>query len=132
LTNVSQMALGPDGSIYFVEVFSGRVRRFTIGGTITTVAGNGRSGSSGDGGAATEASLNQPFGVAVDAHGVIFIADTGNAVIRAVNPLTGVISTFAGGGSGPDGVATTTSFVCPVFMAAVPGNDQLLVGDVGN
>ena len=73
-------------------------------GIITTVAGNGTRGYAGDNGPATNASLNSPSGVAVDALGNLFIADTQNSVIRRVDTVTGVITTiagdFAGGGAG--------------------------------
>ena len=65
---------------------------------ITTVAGNGTAGFSGDGGPATAAELNDPAGVAVDAAGDLFIADTGNNVIREVELSTGIITTVAGNG----------------------------------
>jgi sugar lactone lactonase YvrE len=132
LANGSQFALAADGSIVFVEIDTARVRAFKIGGTITTIAGNGISGYSGDNGPATQASLNQPFGLAIDSNGIIFIGDTSNAVVRAVNPVDGTITTFAGGGTGPDGVATATSFSCPAYLCALPGQNQLLVEDAGN
>ena len=65
-------------------------------GDITTIAGNGTPGYSGDGGPATAAVLNSPEGVAVDASGDLFIADSGNDVIREVNLTTGTITTVAG------------------------------------
>src|SRR5205807_2171135 len=107
LTNVSQLALGPDGSIYFSEIDANRIRHFTIGGTITTVAGNGRAGYSGDGGPATQASLNSPFGVAVDQNGIVFISDTSNAVV------CGTYASFPGGFGGEGGPATLAQLACP-------------------
>ena len=68
-------------------------------GVITTVAGNGIWGYAGDGGLATSAELSDPSGVAVDAAGDLFIADSGNDRIREVNHATGVITTIAGNGS---------------------------------
>ena len=67
---------------------------------ITTVAGNGNSGYSGDNGPATAAELGNPMGIAVDGSGDLFIADTDNNVIREVNASTHVITTVAGGGAG--------------------------------
>ena len=71
---------------------------FAQSGIITTVAGNGAQGFSGDGGPATSAMLYLPFGVAVDTAGNLFIADAGNNLIRKVTPA-GVISTVAGNGT---------------------------------
>src|SRR5207245_862712 len=106
------MALGPDGAIYALEIFALRVRRFTLGGVITTVAGSGVAGYSGDGGLATRATFNTPFGMAVDQNGIVFISDTGNSVIRAVSPITGIVNTVAGGGAGGDGPALASSLLC--------------------
>jgi hypothetical protein len=71
--------------------------------TITTVAGNGTAGYTGNGSKATAAELDDPLGIAVDSAGDIFIADTKNHVIREVNAATGVITTIAGGVSGKSG-----------------------------
>ena len=68
-------------------------------GVITTVAGNGTAGYSGDNGPATAAELYYPAGVAVDSAGDLFIADSGNNAIREVNPPRGVITTVAGNGT---------------------------------
>ncbi len=126
-----QMALAPDSSIYVGDDLGHRVRRFTIGGTISTIAGTGFPGFSGDGGVATSAQLNQPFAVAVDRNGVIFIGDSGNALIRAIN-LAGIITTVMGGGSGPDGVATATSFGATEAILARANGSELLVADTAN
>jgi trimeric autotransporter adhesin len=72
---------------------------------ITSVAGNGQQGYSGDKGSATQAKLNQPSGVAVDSYGNLYIADTGNNVIRKVDAKTGIISSMIGGLKQPSGVA---------------------------
>jgi trimeric autotransporter adhesin len=87
------------GSIYIVEYFNNRIRKVTADGIISTVAGNGGLGFSGDGGPATAAKMYNPTGVAVDADGNIYIADKGNTRIRRVT-TGGVIDTVAGGGSG--------------------------------
>ena len=73
----------PAGNIYIADYGSQRIRRIT-GGTITTIAGNGVSGFTGDGGPAANASLAQPSGVVLDSAGNVYIADTGNSRIRKV------------------------------------------------
>jgi Bacterial Ig-like domain (group 3)/NHL repeat len=93
------------GNLYIADTGNDRVRMISAAtGIITTVAGNGSAGNSnanqvGDGGAATSANLNQPYGVTVDAAGNVYIADTHNHRIREVNAATGVISTIAGTGT---------------------------------
>ena len=87
------MALDSTGNLYVADTFHHRVRKVTQG-TISTVAGNGASGSQGDGGAASNASLFYPEGVVADAQGNLYIADTSNGRIRRVSGTT--ISTFAG------------------------------------
>ncbi len=89
-------AVGPDGSIYFVERTNHRVRRIAGDGMIRTVAGTGVGGFSGDGGPATAADLFIPLAVAVDAAGDLFIADYGNHRVRRVDAETGIITTLAG------------------------------------
>ncbi len=90
-----------DGSnnVYVADTVNNRIRRFTEGGAITTIAGTGTAGYSGDGGPATAAKLNAPYGICVDSLGNIYIADTRNNVIRKFT-AEGNISTFAGGGTG--------------------------------
>ena len=80
---------GPDGNLYFADADNDRVRMINLtAGVITTVAGTGVRGYSGDGGAAVEAQLNRPFGVAFDAAGDLYVSDTFNSRIRKVK-LTG-------------------------------------------
>ncbi|MCL4396076.1 MAG: hypothetical protein M1482_14960 [Chloroflexi bacterium] len=102
-------------------------------GTITTVAGSGSciySGNIGDGGAATSASLNNPYGVAVDYAGNLYIADQGNCRVRKVNG--GTITTVAGNGScgysGDGGAATSASLSHPPGVA-VDGAGDLYIAD---
>jgi uncharacterized protein (TIGR03437 family) len=84
------------GNIYFGDVFNNRVRKVAPDGTITTFAGTGSLGFSGDGGPATKAQLFYPIDLALDSAGNLYIADQGNDAIRKVN-TSGIISTIAGG-----------------------------------
>ena len=81
------------GNIYVADTANNRIRRIDLSGTITTFAGNGTAGFSGDGGPATQAQLQQPYGIAVDPAGNLYIADLGNNRIRKVSP-NGTIATF--------------------------------------
>jgi len=111
-------AIGPHRFLY-ADPIESRVREFTIGGDSSTVAGAGL-GYSGDGGPAAQATLNFPVDAVMDANGVIFIADAGNVVIRAVNPVDGTIAT----------VAADPRFINLASLRALPGN-QLLIVDSG-
>ncbi len=107
----NEIAIDGAGNLYISETYSQRIRKITAGtGIINTVAGNGLAGYSGDGGAATSASLYYPEAIAVDSAGNIYIADSNNARVRKVTAGTGVISTIAGTGvfgySGDQGPAT--------------------------
>ena len=110
------LAVDAAGNLYIADSGNLRIRKVAAGGTITTVAGNGFSGRSGDGGAATSASLGNPQGVAVDAAGNLFIADTFNNVIRKV-ASDGAITTVAGNGaygySGDGDAATSAALSYP-------------------
>ena len=104
-------------------------------GDISTVAGTGASGFSGDGGPATSAELSSPFGVAVDSSGNLFIADQVNHRIRKVDASTGLISTVAGTGTaGPavdGGLAVDAQLTIPLGVA-VDGFGNLFIADTGN
>ena len=91
----SSIALDGDGNLYIADRFNHRIRLVDSTGTITTVAGTGEEGFSGDGGPATEARLGSPSGVAVDGDGNLFIADFSNHRIRRVD-AAGTITTIAG------------------------------------
>src|SRR5581483_2802583 len=93
------LAVAANGDVYVADSAGNRIRRVVASsGLICTFAGNGGPGFSGDGGQATAAQLNTPCGVALDALGNVYIADTANHKIRMVNP-SGVITTFAGTGA---------------------------------
>ena len=95
------IAVGPDGSLYIADAYNSRVRRVAPGGSISTVAGNGMYGSSGDVGPATEAALQEPSAVVVGADGNLYILASGpwDARILRVSP-NGLITTVGGGGLG--------------------------------
>ncbi len=107
------------GNIYIVDKNNHRISKVDTSGIMTTVAGNGTFGFSGDGGTATSASMSYPEGVFVDGSGNIYIADTENNRIRKVD-TSGIISTVAGNGnrgfSGDGGAATSASMWYPVSV----------------
>ena len=134
LTSVFGLAAGPDGSLYIADTGSNRIRKVDPKGIITTVAGNGPAGYSGDGGPATQAGLNNPWGVAVGPDGSVYIADTGSNRIRKVDSK-GIITTVAGNGSsgysGDGGPATQTSLYYPSGVAVGP-DGSIYVADTYN
>lgn len=129
--NPKGLALDRSGNIFIADGYSNSVRKVTASGIISTVAGNGTLGFSGDGGQAVAAQLYGPVGVAVDASGNIFIAEPSNYRVRRVTPA-GVINTFAGGGQcanipcGDGGPATSASLDAP-FGVAIDDSGALLV-----
>ena len=117
------LALGPDGSLYVSERRGHRVRRFDlVDGRITTVAGTGDPGFSGDGGSARQAQLRCPDSIDLDEEGNLYIADRCNERIRRVDARTGIITTVVGNGErGPsaDGPALEISLMGPYYVRAV-------------
>jgi uncharacterized protein (TIGR03437 family) len=104
------IALDPAGNLFITDQGNHRVRKLTPGGSISTVAGTGAAGTAGDGGAATEAQLNSPAGVAVDRAGNLFIADTFNhrvVVVAAYNSATTASgATYRGGTVAAESIAS--------------------------
>ncbi|HEX6596646.1 MAG TPA: hypothetical protein VF045_06900 [Acidimicrobiales bacterium] len=127
----SDVAFDPAGNMYVSELYEHRVRRVDAGtGIITTYAGTRVAGFSGDGGPAASAQLHNPNGLAVDAAGNLFIADTGNQRVRRVDATTGAITTVVGGGNleyGTEGPATEMEV--HVWAVAVDGSGAVYVND---
>ena len=122
------------GNLYIADELNFRIRRIDATGTITTVAGNGTSGSSGDGGPAIDAELTTPVAIAIDALGNLYIADEEANRIRKVD-TAGVITTLAGtgayGSGSVDGEATLSELAAPTGVA-VDGNGNVYIADSQN
>ena len=123
------------GNLYFVETGNHVVRKVTSAGVITTVAGNGVQGFSGDNGPATAAQLDSPAGLALDSSGDLFIADSHNHRIREVSSATGTIATIAGTGapgfSGDGGPAIAATLDLPTALA-FDSSGNLYLADSNN
>ncbi|MGA2119431.1 MAG: hypothetical protein ABSH56_32365 [Bryobacteraceae bacterium] len=125
-------AVDTSGNLLIADLYNNRVRKVSSSGTITTVAGNGQQNFSGDGGPATSAITGQPYGLAVDAVGNLFVADFGNDRVRKVSS-SGVITTIAGNGnpgfSGDGGTAASAQLNYPKGLAVdAPGPRQQHAG----
>jgi hypothetical protein len=122
------------GYIYIADTGNNRIRKFTVGGNISTVAGTGTAGYSGDGGLATSAQINNPYGVWVDASRNIYIADAGNHRIRMVT-TAGAISTVAGTGTpghaGDGGAANIAQIDSPSGVCGT-GPTTMIISDTMN
>lgn len=130
------LAVDAAGNLYIADTENFRIRKIAaVGGVITTVAGNGTQGFSGDGGVATAASIDSPSGLAVDAAWNLYIADTHNHRVRKVAAATGVITTIAGTGaeafSGDDAAATAAALALPRGLSIDSGGN-LYIADTAN
>ena len=129
------LAADSSGNVYIADSINNRVRKVSLSGTITTFAGNGSTGFSGDGGPATSAAVWTPSGLAVDAAGNVYIADAANNRIRKVD-TSGKITTVAGGAlltgfSGDGGPAVGAGLFLPGGVA-VDGSGNIFIADIGN
>ncbi len=133
------VAVDSNGDLFIIDYVNNCIREVGASGTITTIAGNGTMGYSGDGGLAIDAQLSEPSGLAIDSSGDIFIADTGNHRIREVlytpNYATSTIRTIAGDGTagyqGDGGLATAAEFSRPTGVA-VDASGNIFVADEWN
>ena len=135
LNNPYGIARGTDGSLYICDMENHVVRKVTRDGIISTVAGTGKRGYSGDGGLATRAELNEPYEVRFDKEGNIFFVEMRNGVVRRIDAKTKIISTVAGTGkagfSGDGGAATSATLNQPHSIQFDPRGD-LFICDIGN
>jgi uncharacterized protein (TIGR03437 family) len=133
--NQPTAAVSAGGNVYIADQVNNAVRVVSSSGTITTFAGTEVSGYSGDGGKATAAQLAGPVGIAVDSSGNVYIADTGNHLVRKVS-TSGTISTFAGtpgtSGYGGDGGGATGGFLNKPTGLAFDSAGNLYIADTGN
>ena len=140
-----RVTIDPAGNLYIADAGNDRIRKLTPDGIITTVVGNGNPGYSGDGGPAASATLRIPEQAELDVFGNMYIADSGNNVIRKVS-ANGIITTVAGNGfgassgnangegggySGDGGPATSAELNLPISLEVDP-SDNLWISDQGN
>src|SRR6266550_3948231 len=137
LNSPAAIASDAAGNLFIVDQYNNVIREVVATtGIIQTVAGNGTYGYGGDGGAATSATLDYPYGVSIDASGNLFVADTNNCVIREVVAATGLIQTVAGtpqscNYSGDGGAATSATLSYP-YGIFVDASGNLFIADSGN
>jgi sugar lactone lactonase YvrE len=128
------VAVDASGNVYITDTWNNRIRKVNSSGIITTIAGTGIIGYSGDGGAATAAKLFHPYGITVDVSGNIYIADAGNNRIRKVNSA-GIIATIAGTGtsgySGDGGPAISAKFSGPGCIK-ITASGSIYIADLNN
>jgi sugar lactone lactonase YvrE len=130
----SAIVFDATGNLYFAETGDHVVRKLDTTGNITTIAGTGTQGFSGDGGPATAATLDSPQGVALDSANNLYIADTHNHRIRKLTASTGILTTIAGGPpgfSGDNALATAAQLNLPTALA-LDASNNLYLADTGN
>lgn len=146
MAGVADVAVGPDGNLYIADRLVNRIRRLDVtAGVISTVAGSHYlTGYGGDGGPATRARLAGPSGVAVDDRGNLYIADTGNCLVRKVNVQADTITTVAGAvegpvatefeacGNDPDGLPATETALGQISDVAIGPDGALYLADRSN
>lgn len=128
------VAADTQGNIYIADKYNHRIRKITPDGTISTFAGSGAAGYSGDGGQATAAKLNMPLDVAVDSQNRVYVVDHGNHAIRRIDS-NGVIRTIAGQGkegSVNDGKAASTAYLRRPSGLGIDAQDTVYIADSGN
>ncbi len=130
-----QLTIDVYGNIYFTQALSHKIRKVNVLGIITTIAGTGIAGFSGDGAAATSAELFQPSGITTDTVGNIYFCDQGNSRIRKVDVSTGIITTIAGvasSGYNGDHIPATTAMLNNPYGVFFKEPGELYVSDNAN
>src|SRR2546427_6376203 len=135
LNNPYGITRGPDGALYICDMENHRIRKVSRDGNITTVAGTGKRGYSGDGSPALQAELNEPYEVRFDKAGNMFFVEMRNHIVRRVDGRTKLISTVAGCGregfSG-DGSPATKAELRQPHSIQFDGQGHLYICDIGN
>ena len=120
-----QISLDAAGDLFISDPPESRIREVLANGTMASYAGTGVRGFAGNGGTALSARINVPHGVWADASGNIIIGDTGNQLVRAIDPTTQFISSFAGGGNGGSAGKATSGILAGDRATAVDTNGNV-------
>jgi sugar lactone lactonase YvrE len=134
LRNPSDVLIDPSGNVFVADSTNSKIRRITPPGVISTVAGTGTSGFSGDNGAATAAQFNRPMALAMDAAQNLYITDLNNQRLRRLTP-DGIVATIVGNGtaglSGDGGLPTNAQLNLP-YGIAIDSTGNLFIADTNN
>lgn len=132
-SQIRDVVVDANGNLYISDNGNRRIRKVdATTGNVTTIAGNGTEGNSGDGGPATSAQIGSVSSIALDSNGNLYIADESHSVVRKVNVATGTISTIAGQGEDQDG--DTDAANLKLFGAAIDidGSDNLYISAISS
>lgn len=135
VNNPYGLVRGPDGALYFCDTDNHRIRKIAADGTITTVAGTGERGWSGDGGPATAAKLNEPYEVRFDSTGNMFWCERMSHTVRRMDTKAGTVTTIAGTGAagfGGDGGPAAKAQMSQPHSIALDRDGLLYICDIGN
>ncbi len=129
------IARGPDGALYVCDTGNHQIQKISRAGIVSTVAGNGKRGYSGDGGPASKATLNEPYEVRFDRAGNLYFVEMQNHIVRCVEARTGMIRTVAGAGVagfGGDGGPATKALMKQPHSIQFDASGKLFICDIGN